>query len=36
MKDITLIDKTVTIKTRVTDQAIAELSELADEIMKTF
>lgn len=36
MKDITLIDKTVTIKTRVTDQGIAELSELADEIMKTF
>lgn len=36
MKDITLIDKTVTIKTRLNDAARAELDELADEIMKTF
>ena len=36
MKDITLIDKTVTVKTRVNDAALAELNDLADEIMKTF
>ena len=34
MSNITLIDKTVSIKTRVTEQNIAELEELADEIMK--
>ena len=36
MKNITLVDKTVTIKTRVGDAALAELNELADEIMKSF
>lgn len=36
MKDITLIDKTVTVKTRVNNAALAELNDLADEIMKTF
>lgn len=36
MKDITLIDKTVTVKTRVNDAVLAELNDLADEIMKTF
>lgn len=36
MKNITLVDKTVTIKTRVSDAALAELNELADEIMKSF
>ena len=34
MKDITLIDKTVSIKTRLTDENIKELEELADIIIK--
>ncbi|MDY4698758.1 FprA family A-type flavoprotein [Eubacterium coprostanoligenes] len=36
MANITLVDKTVTIKTRLTDAYIAELEELADEIMHKF
>lgn len=36
MQDINLIEKTVTIKTRVNDIALSQLNELADEIMKTF
>lgn len=34
--NITLVDKTVTIKTRLTDAYVAELEELADEIMQKF
>ena len=34
MKDITVLDKTVSIKTRLTEQNIKELEELADEIIK--
>lgn len=34
MQNITILDKTVSIKTRVTEQNIKELEELADEIMK--
>ncbi len=34
MKDITILDKTVSIKTRVTEENIKELEELADEIIK--
>lgn len=34
MSNITLLDKTVSIKTRVSQSTIAELNELADEIMK--
>jgi len=34
MKDITLLDKTVSIKTRVTEDTLRELEALADEIMK--
>ena len=36
MANITLVDKTVTIKTRLTDAYVAELEELADEIMQKF
>lgn len=36
MANITLVDKTVTIKTRLTDAYVAELEELADEIMQNF
>lgn len=36
MPNITLVDKTVTIKTRLTDAYVAELEELADEIMQKF
>ena len=36
MANITLVDKTVTIKTRLTDSYVAELEELADEIMQKF
>lgn len=36
MTNITLVDKTVTIKTRLTDAYVAELEELADEIMQKF
>lgn len=36
MQNITILDKTVSIKTRVTEQNIKELEELADEIMKEF
>ena len=35
MQNITVIDKTVSIKTRVTDTVKAELDTLADEILKT-
>lgn len=35
MSNITLLDKTVSIKTRVSQSTVAELNELADEIMKT-
>lgn len=35
MSNITLLDKTVSIKTRVSQSTIAELNELADDIMKT-
>lgn len=34
MSNITLLDKTVSIKTRVSQSTIAELNDLADEIMK--
>lgn len=34
MSNITLLDKTVSIKTRVTDNTVNELNDLADEIMK--
>ncbi|MBR6392728.1 MAG: FprA family A-type flavoprotein, partial [Eubacterium sp.] len=34
MQDITVLDKTVSIKTRLTDESIKELEELADEIIK--
>ena len=34
MSNITVLDKTVSIKTRVTEQNIKELEELADEIIK--
>ena len=34
MKDITILDKTVSIKTRLTDETVKELEELADEIIK--
>ena len=34
MQNITILDKTVSIKTRLTEQNIAELEELADEIIK--
>ena len=34
MQNITILDKTVSIKTRVTEQNIKELEELADEIIK--
>ncbi len=34
MKDISILDKTVSIKTRLTDENIKELEELADEIIK--
>lgn len=34
MSNITLLDKTVSIKTRVSQSTVAELNELADEIMK--
>ena len=36
MVNITLVDKTVTIKTRLTDAYVSELEELADEIMQKF
>ena len=36
MANITLVDKTVTIKTRLTDAYVKELEELADEIMQKF
>lgn len=36
MPNITLVDKTVTIKTRLTDAYVSELEELADEIMQKF
>ncbi len=36
MANITLVDKTVTIKTRLTDAYVEELKALADEIMKEF
>lgn len=36
MANITLVDKTVTIKTRLTDAYVSELEELADEIMQKF
>ena len=36
MKNIKLLDKTVSIKTRLTDDSRAQLGELADEIMKEF
>lgn len=36
MANITIVDKTVTIKTRLTDAYVAELEELADEIMQKF
>ena len=36
MANITLVDKTMTIKTRLTDAYVAELEELADEIMQKF
>ena len=35
MSNITVLDKTVSIKTRVTEQNIKELEELADEIIKS-
>ncbi|HBA93050.1 MAG TPA: flavodoxin, partial [Ruminococcaceae bacterium] len=35
MQDINLIDKTVTIKTRVNDDTVSQLTDLADEIIKT-
>ncbi len=35
MKDITLLDKTVSIKTRLTDEYVKELEELADVIMES-
>lgn len=35
MKDITLLDKTVSIKTRLTEENIKELEILADEIIKS-
>ena len=34
MKDITVLDKTVSIKTRLTEDNVRELEELADEIIK--
>lgn len=36
MANITFVDKTVTIKTRLTDAYVKELEELADEIMQKF
>lgn len=36
MANITLVDKTVTIKTRLTDAYVKELEKLADEIMQKF
>ena len=36
MANITLVDKTVMIKTRLTDAYVKELEELADEIMQKF
>ena len=36
MKNIKLLDKTVSIKTRLTDDSRVQLGELADEIMKEF
>ena len=36
MANITLVDKTVTIKTILTDAYVSELEELADEIMQKF
>ena len=36
MANITLVDKTVTIKTRLTDAYVKELEELADGIMQKF
>lgn len=36
MANITLVDKTVTIKTRLTDAYVSKLKELADEIMQKF
>lgn len=36
MANITLVDKTVTIKTRLTDAYVSKLEELADEIMQKF
>lgn len=36
MANITIVDKTVTIKTRLTDAYVSELEELADEIMQKF
>lgn len=36
MKNIKLLDKTVSIKTRLNDDSRAQLGELADEIMKEF
>ncbi|MBQ4243801.1 MAG: MBL fold metallo-hydrolase [Clostridia bacterium] len=36
MTDITVLDKTVSIKTRVTDDAKAQLDELADAVLATF
>lgn len=35
MQDINLIDKTVTIKTRVNDDTVSQLTDIADEIIKT-
>ena len=34
MSNITVLDKTVSIKTRLTDENVKELEELADEIIK--
>ena len=36
MKNIKLLDKTVSIKTRLNGDSRAQLGELADEIMKEF
>jgi flavorubredoxin len=36
MQNINILDKTVSIKTRVTDETVKELEALADEIMKEF
>jgi hypothetical protein len=36
MTDITVLDKTVSIKTRVTDDAKAQLDEFADAVLATF